>query len=157
MKYIFYNARINIFQYEAKWRTTEINTIRSVLKVLNLRNCGLSIKLSNNKDVKKINLKWKGINKPTNVLSFPNLDNKNKNLCVSTRSYLGDIILAYETLISETKIQKVNFQNHLSHILIHGVLHLKGFTHYRTEDTKVMQNEEKRLLKNLNIINPYKT
>ena len=69
--------------------------------------------------------------------------------------YLGDIIISYDTLLKEVKNKKIGLQSHLSHILIHGILHLKGYTHNYEEDTRLMQNEEKRLLKNLNIKNPY--
>ena len=69
--------------------------------------------------------------------------------------YLGDIIISYDTLLNEVKNKKIDL-DHLSHILIHGILHLKGYTHDYEEDTRLMQNEEKRLLKNLNIKNPYK-
>ena len=100
------------------------------------------------------NLKWKGINKPTNILSFLN-DDKVFSF-EDNMIYLGDIIISYETISKEVKNKKINFQDHLSHILIHGILHLKGYTHEKEEDTRSMQNEEKRLLKNLNIKNPYK-
>ena len=99
------------------------------------------------------NNKWKGINKPTNILSFPSDDRK--FLIKNNVIYLGDIIIAYETLHKEIKRDNIDLQAHLSHILIHGILHLKGFTHNKEEDTRLMQNEEKRILKNLNILNPY--
>ena len=70
--------------------------------------------------------------------------------------YLGDIIISYDTLFKEVKNRKIDFKDHLSHILVHGILHLKGYTHNKEEDTRLMQNEEKRLLKNLNVKNPYK-
>ena len=154
MKNYFFNSNIYIYQKEVKWKAAEINTVRKVLKVTKTQRNGLTIRLSNDKDVKVFNLKWKGINKPTNILSFLNNDQvfsyKNDML------YLGDIIIAYETLLKEVKIRKIDFQDHLSHILIHGILHLKGYTHDKEKDTRIMQNEEKRLLKNLNIKNPYK-
>lgn len=154
MKFFFYNSNINIIQNEAMWKVKDINTIRKVLKVSDLKKKGLSIKLSNDKYVKEINYKWKGINRPTNILSFPN-EEKTCNIKKNT-VYLGDVVLAYETLKKETKIKNINLQKHLSHILIHGILHLKGYTHNKIEDTKSMQNEEIRILKNLKIKNPHK-
>ena len=154
MKNYFFNSNIYIFQKEAKWKSSEINTVRKVLKATKTQRNGLTIRLSNDKEVKDFNLKWRGINKATNVLSFLNNDKvfsfKNDIM------YLGDIIVSYETLLKEVNIRKIGFQDHFSHILIHGILHLKGYTHYKEEDTRLMQNEEKRLLKNLNIKNPYK-
>ena len=110
--------------------------------------------MSNDKDVKAYHYKWKGINKPTNILSFvnSNSDFNSENKFI----YLGDIIISYDTLLKEIKYKKIDFKDHLSHILIHGILHLKGYTHNYEEDTRLMKNEEKRLLKNLNIQSPYR-
>jgi len=154
MRSYSFNSNIYIFQKEARWSNTEINTVRKVFKVTRIKNNGLTVRLSNDKDVKIYNLKWKGINKPTNILSFMNNDKvfSFENNVI----YLGDIIISYDTLLKEVKKKKIDFQDHLSHILIHGILHLKGYTHDKEEDTKLMQNEEKRLLKNLSIKNPYK-
>ena len=154
MKNYCFNSNIYIYQKEVKWKAAEINTIRKVIKTTKTQRNGLTIRLSNDKEVKAFNSKWKGINKSTNILSFLNNDKvfsfKNNML------YLGDIIISYDTLLKEVKSRKIDFQDHLSHILIHGILHLKGYTHDKEKDTRLMQNEEKRLLKNLNIKNPYK-
>ena len=154
MKSFFFNSNIYIYQREARWKIAEINTVRNVLKATKVKSNGLSIRLSNDKEIKTFNFKWKGINKPTNILSFINDDKvfSFKNNMI----YLGDIIISYDTLLKEVKNKKIDLQDHLSHILIHGILHLKGYTHDDEEDTRLMQNEEKRLLKNLNIKNPYK-
>ena len=154
MKSYCFNSNIYIYQKEAKWKASEINTIRKVLKVTKAQRNGLTIRLSNDKDVKSFNLKWKGINKPTNILSF--LNNDQIFAFENNMIYLGDIIISYDTLLKEVKVRKIDFQHHLSHILVHGILHLKGYTHENEKDTRIMQNEEKRLLKNLNIKNPYK-
>ena len=96
------------------------------------------------KKLKHLTLKWKGVDKPTNILSFINND---KVFLKNNLIYLGDIIISYDTLLKEVKNKKIDLQDHLSHILIHGILHLKGYTHDYEEDTRLMQNEEKRLLK----------
>jgi probable rRNA maturation factor len=154
MKNYCFNSNIYIYQKEAKWKADEINTIRKVIKATNTQRNGLTIRLSNDKEVKAFNLKWKGINKSTNILSF--LNNDKVFSFENNMIYLGDIIISYDTILKEVKSRKINFQDHLSHILIHGILHLKGYTHDKEEDTRIMQNEEKRLLKNLNVKNPYK-
>ena len=154
MKNYCFNSNIYIYQKEVKWKADEINTIRKVLKVTNAQRNGLTIRLSNDKEVKDLNLKWKGVNKSTNILSF--LNNDKIFSFENNIIYLGDIIISYDTLLKEVKTKKIDFQDHLSHILIHGILHLKGYTHDKEEDTRLMQNEEKRLLKNLNVKNPYK-
>ena len=116
---------------------------------------GISVILSNDKKVQYLNNKWKGKNKPTNVLSFPN-----KNVIPDSNfktHYLGDIILGYETLKKEASYGNVLFINHMSHLLIHGILHLKGYAHNNRVNEKFMQTEEIRILKILNISNPYKS
>ena len=154
MKNYFFNSNVSIYQKEVKWKVVEINTVRKVIKATKTERNGLTIRLSNDIDIQVFNLKWKGINKPTNILSF--LNNDQVFSFGNNMIYLGDIIISYDTLLKEVKSRKIDFQDHLSHIVIHGILHLKGFTHNKEEDTRLMQNEEKRLLKNLNIKNPYK-
>ena len=154
MKNYCFNSNIYIYQKEVRWKVTEINTVRKVIKATKIQKNGITIRLSNDKDIKTFNLKWKGINRSTNILSF--LNNDQFFSIENNVKYLGDIIISYDTVLKEVKIKKIDFKDHLSHILIHGILHLKGYTHNKEEDTRIMQNEEKRVLKNLNIKDPYK-
>ena len=137
---------------EPRWPRNSTSATRKVIKACNLKRKGISIILSNDKEVKKFNYKWKGKDKPTNVLSFPN-ENKFSNEKKSC--YLGDIILSYETLKKEAHNSNILFSNHMSHLLIHGILHLKGFNHEKKNEERIMQTEEVRILKILNIRNPY--
>ena len=153
MKCYCYNSQIFIFQQGKLWRREDIATVRNVLKIIGLKKKGLSVNLSDDTNIRKSNFKWKGSYKATNVLSFPNEEKFNN--CETNMVYLGDIILAYETIEKERKIKNIDLRKHLAHILVHGILHLKGYTHQSVEDTKLMQNEEIRILKNLKIKNPY--
>ena len=153
MKCYFYNSHIFIFQQGNLWRREDIATVRNILKITGLRKKGLSVNLSDDFNIRKVNLKWKGLNKATNVLSFPNEEKFNNY--ETNMVYLGDIILAYETIEKERKIKNIDLRKHMTHILVHGILHLKGYTHQSDRDTKLMQNEEIRILKNLKIKNPY--
>ena len=150
MRLINFNSNI-IINFEPRWNRKSTSMARKVLNVFNLKRKGISIILSNDKHVKKLNYQWKGKNKPTNVLSFPNEENFLKNSC-----YLGDIILAYETLKKEANEGNILFSSHMSHLLVHGILHLKGYSHENKSDERIMQTEEIRILKILNINNPYK-
>ena len=154
MRLINYNSSILINLKEAKWNSRSISIVRKVVKVSKLKKNSMSIVLSNDKHLKSLNYKWKGKNYPTNVLSFPNINNE--NIETAKNNYLGDIYLAFETLKKEANLGKVIFINHLSHLLIHGILHLKGYKHDNKSNQKVMQSEEIRILKLLNIINPYR-
>ena len=155
MRLINFNSNIIINLQEPRWNSCSINMTRKVLKICRLQKYGISVILSNDKKVQYLNNKWKGKNKPTNVLSFPN-----KNVIPDSNfktHYLGDIILGYETLKKEASYGNVLFINHMSHLLIHGILHLKGYAHNNRVNEKFMQTEEIRILKILNISNPYKS
>ena len=153
MRSINFNSNIIINLIEPRWTRKATSMTRKVIKACSLKQKGISIILSNDKQIKKLNYEWKGKDKPTNVLSFPNdsIFCNNKNTC-----YLGDIILAYETLKKEAYNGKILFSNHMCHLLIHGILHLKGFSHEKKSEERLMQSEEIRILKILNISNPYK-
>ena len=106
MKNYCFNSNIYIHQKEAKWKATEINTVRKVLKATKTQRYGLTIRLSNDKDVTAFNLKWKGINKSTNILSF--LNNDQIFSIENNKIYLGDIIVSYDTLLKEVTSLKLH-------------------------------------------------
>ncbi|MBL6664437.1 MAG: rRNA maturation RNase YbeY [Rickettsiales bacterium] len=122
----------------------------------------LAISLVSNAQIKKINALHRNKDKATNILSFPNLDHalihqeglenlvKNANYL-----FLGDIVIAYEKLKSESKNQNKSFNCHLTHLILHSILHLIGFDHEDENQAKEMENLEVNILKILNINNPY--
>ena len=132
-------------------------TIAELGYILNKKNMiELSITLTNDINIQKINCEYRGVNKPTNVLSFPLFEreflkeyNKSKYIC------LGDIILSIETIINEASGQNKDFINHLTHLIVHSLLHLFGFDHIEEEDADLMEGLEIRILEKLNIKNPY--
>ena len=135
MKNYCFNSNIYIYQKEAKWKTAEINTVRKVLKAAKAQRDKLTIRLSNDKEVKAFNLKWKGINKSTNILSF--LNNENLFSFENNMIYLGDII------INIKKVKKKNFINNFDKLWIHGLLHLLGYTHKKDKEHKKMLKLER--------------
>tara|TARA_B100001248_G_scaffold222605_1_gene179165 strand:+ start:1120 stop:1638 length:519 start_codon:yes stop_codon:yes gene_type:complete len=114
----------------------------------------LSIFLTNNYDIKKLNNKFRKINKPTNVLSFV----QDKKFCLSGSKkiiLLGDIVISIEKIRSEAKDLGKNFSDHFIHICIHGLLHLFGYNHKKKSEAKIMQEKEISILKQLSIASPY--
>ncbi len=122
----------------------------------------ISVSLVSDLQMKKINWEFRGKNKATNVLSFPALD---ENLIrqiglkelVEHHEYLflGDIIIAFETLKKESLAQKKKFHDHLIHLILHSILHLIGYDHEEEKMAKIMEDLEVKILKKLKIKNPY--
>lgn len=112
----------------------------------------LSLVLTNDAEIQKINAEWRKINKPTNVLSFPGND-----IAAGEPSGLiiGDIILAYETLITEANERGIHFDDHFTHLLVHGFLHLFGYDHETLMDAEAMEKLEAKILASLGICDPY--
>tara|TARA_B100000003_G_scaffold166863_1_gene153311 strand:- start:199 stop:672 length:474 start_codon:yes stop_codon:yes gene_type:complete len=114
----------------------------------------LSVLLTDNNGIKKINNKYRKINKSTNVLSFPQNDERFINKKTS-KIILGDIVISLEKIMKESKLQKKQFSDHLAHMVIHSLLHLLGFNHKKLKDFKKMKKKEINVLSKLSISSPY--
>ena len=110
-----------------------------------------SILLTDDLYMKEINKKWRKLEKATNVLSFP----VNKKIKEEDYFFIGDIVLSYETILSECKLRKKSFKDHFLHLLVHGFLHLLGYNHDNKRNEKEMEKLEVNYLSKLNINNPY--
>ena len=108
-----------------------------------------SIKLSDTKEIKFLNNKFRKKNKSTDVLSFPNQNKKKLEKLSNFKSgiYLGDIIINYKKISSSSKII---FKRHFNILWIHGLLHLFGYDHKKNYNYKKMNAIEKKLLKKVN-------
>jgi probable rRNA maturation factor len=122
----------------------------------------VSISLVSDLQMKKINLEFRGKNKATNVLSFPALDENlirqiglKKLAGACEYLFLGDIIIAFETLKKESLAQKKKFHDHLTHLILHSILHLIGHDHEEEKMAKIMEDLEVKILKKLKIKDPY--
>ncbi len=105
------------------------------------------ILLADDAHVQQINAQFRDRDRPTNVLSFPAPD--------SARPHLGDLILAHGVCAAEAAQQGKSLWDHLSHLTIHGVLHLLGHDHEVEDEAEAMEAEERRLLASLGIADPY--
>lgn len=110
--------------------------------------------LSSDARVKSLNRQWRGIAKPTNVLSFPS-----PPLPTPTRRgaalYIGDVVLAEETLAREATELGIPLGDHYRHLVLHGLLHLLGYDHETEEEAQEMEALETRLLATLGVADPY--
>jgi probable rRNA maturation factor len=101
----------------------------------------LTLLLSNNKGIKKLNKKFRNKNKPTDILSFP----LQEKLKLKKKLYLGDIIISFN-FMNKPKNQKINlFKDKVIKTFIHGYLHLLGFDHIKLKDYQKMLKEEQKI------------
>ena len=112
------------------------------------------VALSDDASVHDLNLRYRGKDKPTNVLSFPASVAGHPGAEVVPRA-LGDLVLAHETLVREAAEQGIPLAHHLQHLVVHGLLHLLGFDHETERDAEEMEAIEVEILAGLGIPNPY--
>ncbi|HEY4199485.1 MAG TPA: rRNA maturation RNase YbeY [Devosiaceae bacterium] len=110
----------------------------------------LSIVLTDDAEQQELNRDWRGKDSPTNVLSFPQIEPFGPVIGI-----LGDIILARETLDREAIELGKPFEEHFTHLVVHGFLHILGYDHIEDDEALVMEGLETRILATLGIPDPY--
>ena len=103
----------------------------------------LTILLSNNKNIKRLNKKFRNKNKATDVLSFPS----EKKLNIKKSPYIGDIVISYEFMNKPKILSTLEFKHIVTKTFIHGFLHLLGYDHIKLKDFKSMLAEEEKIYK----------
>jgi len=112
----------------------------------------VSLVFMDDASIREINAEWRSQDKPTNVLSFPAFPLTPGKM---PGPMLGDIILAQETLVREAQALDKPFDEHLTHLLVHGFLHLFGYDHMEESDAERMEGLETRILAGLGLSDPY--
>jgi probable rRNA maturation factor len=115
----------------------------------------LAVMLTDDAGIRTLNSNWRGIDKPTNVLSFPALPPTGAGGPDDAPRMLGDIAIAYETTRREADDEQKPFDHHLSHLAVHGFLHLIGYDHETDNDAEAMETLEAEILAQLGIPDPY--
>lgn len=118
-------------------------------------NWSFDVLLSDHDSIRILNYRYRGKNKATNILSFPQYQSLKQIKKFSRNKILGDIILCWSVIQQESLFQNKNFLDHLSHLFLHGLLHLLGFSHDKIKPAKYMENLEVLILHSIKISNPY--
>ena len=127
---IFFNSLTKIFPKKYRFIKKKIS---------------LTILLSNNKNIKKLNKKFRNKNKSTDVLSFPS----EKKLNIKKSPYIGDIVVSYEFMNKPKVLSTLEFKSKVTKIFIHGFLHLLGYDHIKLKDFKKMLTVEEKIYKTI--------
>lgn len=109
----------------------------------------VSIVLCDDSFIADLNRRWRGIDRPTNVLAFPS------GADPATAPVLGDIVIAFETAAREAAAAEISLRDHVAHLMAHGFLHLVGYDHVDAGEAEEMEDLEVRILAMLGIANPY--
>ena len=127
------------------------DAIAAAAAMLSTADNEVSILLTDDKAIRLLNREWRGIDKPTNVLSFPAATTK-----ASVRMPLfGDIVIAYETLKRECDDEDRIFLHHLAHLALHGFLHLIGYDHQVEAQAEEMEGLESKIMTRMQMPDPH--
>jgi probable rRNA maturation factor len=150
--------QIEVIVRSARWRkrptakTIVKKAVLAAARAVSTRPIELAIVLSDDSAIRALNRDWRGKNAPTNVLSFPAAP---AGKARSASPYVGDIVIAYQTMAREAVAEGKPFNHHLTHLAVHGFLHLLGYDHENERDAEKMERLERKILKRLAIPDPY--
>ena len=130
-----------------KYFLKKIKKISHKIRFLNKKNITFTILLTNSFNMKKLNKKFRKLNRSTDVLSFPYFSPKNLKSIKEKKIYIGDIATSYEIINSRSK--KNNFHLEFDKVWVHGLLHLVGYNHVKNKDYFKMNRIEKRILNSI--------
>ena len=115
------------------------------------RSAQVSVLLTDDAAVRVLNRDWRGMDRPTNVLSFPSEGISPPG----APALLGDVALAFETVAREAATQGKPIEHHTRHLIVHGVLHLVGYDHAEDGEAERMEGRERQILAGLGVPDPY--
>jgi probable rRNA maturation factor len=125
-------------------------------------NISVSVRFAGNAEVQKLNREYREKDAPTNVLSFPMMEGHEFDALANTdadtqgsETLLGDIILAHETCAAEALEKAIPLPQHVTHLIVHGTLHLLGYDHIDEHEGDMMEALEVKALASLGLCNPY--
>ena len=129
-----------------KYFSKKLKKISKIVKFFNKKDITFTILLTSSLNMKKLNKKFRKINKTTDVLSFPSLSSKNLKLIKDKKIYIGDVAASYEII---NRRSKKNFLKEFDKVWVHGLLHLIGYDHIKNKDYYKMSKIEKRILNSI--------
>ncbi len=126
---------------DRRWRSAVRDLPRIVARTMQSIGCDADVVLTDDRTVKRLNFRDRGKNKPTNVLTY---------------EHPAEILLAFGVVQREAAREQKTVAAHLTHLLVHGALHLRGFDHSHAGEARRMESQEAKLLARLGVANPWK-
>lgn len=115
----------------------------------------LGVRLTDDAEIRALNKDWRDRDAATNVLAFALTESSDIPVAEGGPAMLGDVVVAYETSAAEAADQKKSLANHLSHLVVHGTLHLLGFDHEHEAEAEAMEALEREVLAGIGVPDPY--
>ena len=149
-------CRIDVLVESGLWKEPRLakslirRAIEEAAAAVSTSGVELAIVLTNDSAIRLLNRHWRGTDAATNVLSFP------AHSAGGEPPFIGDIVLAYETVAREADDEGKSFAHHIAHLAVHGFLHLRGYDHARSKDAVEMEALERKILRRLAIPDPYR-
>jgi probable rRNA maturation factor len=140
----------DFWKRKAGLKSAARRAIAKAADVLSTPRSELAVVLTDDTAIRQLNRDWRGVDAPTNVLSFP------AGRAAGTPPFIGDIVLAYETIAGEAQAERKPLAHHIAHLAVHGFLHLLGYDHVRKKDAETMEEIERDVLRRLGIPDPYR-
>lgn len=122
----------------------------SILSSESIEDSNINLSFISSEEMQELNKQFRGIDKDTNFLSFENQDISREHTKV-----LGDIAICYPYVVNEATVSEKDLDSHISHMFIHGILHILGYDHENESEADNMESKEIEFLSKFNIINPY--
>ena len=153
---IISNKKLQVeFFKQPNYITKTSNKLEKIIKdfssFFSINEINLEISFCSAQEIKKINKQFRGQDKPTNVLSFPDENLTNISIICN-----GEILICNDILLAEAKDQNKEIFNHFVHLLVHSMLHIVGYGHEQENDAILMENNEVKFLSKIGISDPYK-
>ena len=139
-------------------KNAALNAVQSDVPFLSLpKNFSVNFALSDDKSIQDLNKRFRNMDKPTNVLSFANIDDEFFEIALANEEdvSLGDVMIAYETTARESSELGISLKDHFCHLWVHGLLHILGFDHIQNDERIEMEAKEIEILNALGVENPY--
>lgn len=146
------SLEVDILGASPLWRGREPGLADALAAAASAEGVGgaVSLLLGDDAAIAALNSQFRGKSGPTNVLSFPPAPD-----AAGEEGFLGDIAMAAETIAAEAEFQGKRFEDHAAHLVVHGFLHLLGYTHDEEAEAAAMEARERAILADLNIADPY--